>query len=259
MKGNRAVLASAMIFASIALGAEGNKLVLAGDHWPPYVNARGDSRDGFMVELAREAFKLSDIELEYQERPWARCLKLAAEGTIDGVIGIYFTEARKLGFVIPEESLGLSVNRFYTLNASSWRYTGIPSLENVTIAAIEGYDYGELNDYLASDPAGRKGKVIRMYGDGVLEGILKMLVIGRIDAAIEDELVMAYMAERTGITSSIREAGEVNPINPVGIAFSPVMPSAARYASALDSGIRELRKSGRLARILDSYGLKDWQ
>ncbi|THB75581.1 MAG: hypothetical protein D6B28_00005, partial [Gammaproteobacteria bacterium] len=103
-------------------------------------------------------------------------------------------------------------------------------------------------------------KVISIAGNDPLERLIKMLIVKRVDAILEDHAVFSYTANRIGFTD-YRYAGDdkSDPVdNKLYIAFSPATRSN-EYAKLLSKGISNLRKSGELSRILAKYGLKDWK
>jgi hypothetical protein len=61
------------------------------------------------------------------------------------------------------------------------------------------------------------------------------------------------------MTGKLRDAGIVPPTSKVFIALTPKYANAADLAKTLSNSIVQLRKSGKLAKILESYGVKDWK
>jgi polar amino acid transport system substrate-binding protein len=53
-------------------------------------------------------------------------------------------------------------------------------------------------------------------------------------------------------------AGCISPVK-LYVAFSPHNPNSKVYAEILSKKMIDLRKSGKLAKILAPYGLKDWK
>jgi hypothetical protein len=57
-------------------------------------------------------------------------------GEVDGVVGIYFDQAKKRALVVPSEEIGIS---------------------------IDNYDYGELNEYIGIQIRTNSGKVQEIH------------------------------------------------------------------------------------------------
>lgn len=234
-------------------------IVLEGDVWAPYVMDPADGPPGFMVDLAEEALTRAGYRVEFKVTPWTRSLADLQSGEATAVVGIYFSQAAQKDFVVPSEELGVSVNQLFVTAGSPWKYSNPASLEGRVLATIADYDYGDLNAYIAQAIRENSPRVQVMFGNDALEKNLKKLITGRVDALVEDRVVVAFVARRLKVLDQIRPAGSVGPENRAGVAFSPKDPRAAEYAKALSEGIRKLRISGELKKVLDRYGVADWK
>ncbi|WP_236744558.1 type 2 periplasmic-binding domain-containing protein [Marinobacter similis] len=95
-------------------------ITIAADPWCPHNCTAGSEREGYMIEIAREAFALAQLDVEYTNVSWARALELADEGYIDAVVGAFTRDAR--GFVYPEEAIGYARTALFTHVESDWSY-----------------------------------------------------------------------------------------------------------------------------------------
>lgn len=236
-------------------------LRLEGDVWAPYVMDSADGRRGFMVDVAERALTRAGYQVSFAAVPWSRALLNVERGTVDGVVGIYATQAHAKGLVWVEEELGVSINTFYARQDSGWRYTGLSSLDAVRLAVIANYDYGELNAYVERLRQVGDLRLQVSSGNDVLQRNLRMLLADRVDVVVDDALVVDYVARHMDgdVAGRLRAVGTVEPRNRVGIAFAAQNPRAAEFAQALSDGIRKLRQSGELKTILDRYEVKDWK
>jgi polar amino acid transport system substrate-binding protein len=252
--GRAALVAAAFLLTAGAAGAE--TVVLRGDEWCPYTCAPGSERPGYAIEIAREVFGEAGLEVDYDTLTWGRSLRLAAAGSIDGVVGATADEVP--GFRLTALPIGRARDGFVTRTGQGFRYDGTRSLDGLALGAIAGYDYGEaLNAYIEAhgdDPT----LVQVVHGDAAVDQNIEKLLAGRIDVFIEDVNVIA---ERVAVLG-LEEALEVVPTAEtfdLYIAFSPAGEQSARYVQLLDEGLVRLRSSGRLDRILSRYGLDDWE
>jgi polar amino acid transport system substrate-binding protein len=104
--------------------------------------------------------------------------------------------------------------------------------------------------------------VIVATGDNALEQNIEKLLSGQIDVVVEAGSVFINFFAAKGMISSldqIRDAGEAGEKDDLYIAFSPKNGKSKDYAEILSKGIDGLRQSGKLASILEKYGLKDWK
>lgn len=233
----------------------GDFITLVADEWCPYNCAPNTDKPGFMIEIAQYAFERLGHTIPYEEIPWARAIRGTREGQYDGIVGTGRVETPD--FVFPENELGLAVHVFYVRQGSAWKYTGLESLEQISLGVVRDYSYGNLYEtYIKPNKA--DGKRIQMVSGatGLMQNIKKLLA-GRIDALIEDRAVFQNFLYQTKIPDQFAEAG-VAYEEEVYIAFSPCHPHAAKYAGILSAAIVELRAAGELDTILRKYGLHDW-
>jgi polar amino acid transport system substrate-binding protein len=86
---------------------------------------------------------------------------------------------------------------------------------------------------------------------------LHKLLAGRITVLVDSEEAVFHLARRMGIEAYIRLAGRFDPAKRFSAGFSPATGSGPALAQALDLGLAELRRSGRLALLLETYGLRN--
>lgn len=254
----RSLIASLLVLPLMcATAARAESITISGDIWCPYNCAEG----GYMIEIARDIFQRNNIEIDYQVMPWADAIDKTREGSIDATVGTSHDDAPD--FIFPDSLQGMADMRFWVREDSQWVFSGIPSLENVKLGVIEDYAYSkDLNAYIKQNAADPK----RIYigkGKDALEQNLQMLLKGQLDVIAEDDNVINYYITTKSAEYKIRSVG--TPVkreniadNYLYIAFSPKNPKSKKYAAMLDAGMRELRQSGELGRILELYRVNDW-
>ncbi|AYF87979.1 transporter substrate-binding domain-containing protein [Pseudomonas sp. JS3066] len=244
-----ALLVASLLFPS----AHAETLVIAGDIWCPINCEPGSRKPGVFVELAQEIFGEAGIDVEYRLVNWARAVHDTRNGRLDALIGAGIQDAPD--FVFTATPPGVSRMCFYVAPNSQWRYRGLESLANVRLGSINSYSYGqELDTYIRikrDDPA----RVQVVSGDQALEMNVEKVLLGRIDATIENAWVMdAWLAE-SGQQGKLVKAGCRLPDVPIFLAFSPALKGSARHAALFDTGLKRLRESGRMNALLQRYGL----
>jgi len=231
-------------------------VTLVADEWPPF-NKSGDKEQGYMIDLAREAFAMEGMSVEYVVLPWKRAIMGVRKGLYDGLVGATRTEVPD--FVFPEEELAINYLSFFVTVESSWQFEGVDSLEYVTLAVTAGYDYRDwLNDYITLHK-GDEYRIQTMFGHHPIERNLKLLLSGRVDVIVDNAASIRYTARQISCQDQIRLAGKGTLPAYLYIAFSPQNTDSERLAEYLSVGLRRLRSSGRLSSILERYGLKDWR
>lgn len=227
-------------------------VVIAADPWCPHNCVAGAEHEGYMIDIAREAFGLAGIDVEYVNMSWARALQQARDGYVDAVVGALPGDAPD--FVFPEAATGYSRIALYTHLENNWQYSGIDSLNHLTLLAINGYAYSpELDSYILryqDDPE----RIWVLSGPAPLSRAIELLQQQRSDVFPEDQYVMQWQLEKDGQTESLRMAAVIHE-SPIYIAFSPVGGDSQKLAALLSDGAKTLQSSGRVAEILTRYGL----
>jgi polar amino acid transport system substrate-binding protein len=263
------------------IGAQTRPVVkLQADVWCPFNCKDTDANPGYMVEIAKIAFDSIKMDVEYKNKSWNKAIDEARKGVTNGIIGAAVTDAPD--FIYPSNALGRSKNCFFTAPSSTWSFTDAGSLKKARIGVIEGYTYGEpfetyVQAYLAEkakeleeekkkNPKAKAKDDINSLiqavpGDQALALNMKKVNAKppRIEAFVEDESVLKNHLHAAGQPeTTFRNAGCLKPDN-LSIAFGPNDPKGKEYAKALSDTVVALRKDGRLKKILDKYGISDWE
>ncbi len=229
---------------------------LRADEWCPYNCTPKSAKPGYIVEVATKILEEAGHKIDYQIMAWTRALEGLKTGDVDGAIGASKDDAP--GMVFSDAPQGKMINAFFVKKGSSFKYSGVSSLNSVKLGAITGYSYfPELDEYIKA----KKDKVDLVAGDDALDKNIKKLEAGRIDVLVEDQNVFSNKVSELGMSAKFDEAGRV-PVSETSelyIAFSNKNPKAKEYAKLLGDGIKKMRASGELAKILAKYNMKDWQ
>ena len=124
--------------------------------------------------------------------------------------------------------------------------------------AAAAKDVKSFDDYVAkkNNATPDKGAVFLSSGETPLERNVDRLKQGNLDVVIEDQYVFHYFMKTHH--AQFRNAGALGR-EKVYIALSPSLPESPAVARALDEGLRDLRASGELEKILTFYGIQDWE
>jgi len=234
-------------------------IVLAGSEWCPYSCGPDAVAPGYAVELATHILSAAGHAVQYQQLPWARALLRLESGTVHGVLGLSRSPERLArGFVYPQQPIGISENVFFVRADNPWRYTGLNSMETISVAVIHQNLYGPEFDAYVRAHLGNPQRIEELARIDALEFNLIKVSKGRVGATISDRFAALYEIRRMGLQGAFEEAGGLAP-DPIYVAFSPQDPKAKDYAALLDEGIARMRADGSLAALLNRYGLPDWE
>lgn len=231
-----------------------DEINIAADPWCPYDCEAGSEKPGFMIEFAKHIFEKAGHKVIYKNQPWTRVLKHTGSGKINGAVGAFISDAPD--HIFPKEEMGISKTPFYVKKGSAWKFEGISSLEDIAIGVIRGYSYGDkLDAYIKKN----QGNNARVQISNELDNLAKKLLKGRIDAFPEDSMVAGWYFKQNKLTDKFKTAGLVAEPENVYIAFSPKLKSSHEYVKIIDKGMKQLRESGEINKILSRYGLNDWK
>ncbi len=230
-------------------------VTLASDLWCPYT-CESSLKPGYAVEILQEIFNGQNMDFKYLIMDWEKAVDKARAGSFHMVAATARNEAP--GFVFGHKPIGIAKGAFFTARSSSWRYTGLSSLRGIRLGVVGGYSYGWVVDGILKRADELGLHVHYAQGDSPLLDNLKLLSRGGLDAVVGTTDVVTYTASQHALWDKVAPAGDALFRIPVYVAFSPADPNAVRNARAVDQGIEQLRKSGRLDAILHTYGITDW-
>ncbi len=154
---------------------------------------------GTYIEILREVARRVPIKLTLTRLPWERCKAYLAQNRVSGINSSYKKERARMG-VFPRledgrldrsKRITSDAYRIYTKRGSGLRYdaSNIKVLpEQSLIAAPLGYSIVE---YLA-----KHGLQVEQHPDGV-EGVLRLLVYGRVQGVIAHQSQMQFVLNQT--------------------------------------------------------------
>ncbi len=234
----------------------GSIITLGGDPYCPINCEANGAHQGFAVDIAKAIFEPKGYTISYQVLPWTRAVALGKRGEISGIIG---ASPGKPGYTYPTQPTGTEKFVLAVRANNPFTYRSIASLKGKLIGTINGYEIGgDLGTFLTEN-INNHNAVDATSGDKAGELNVKKLISGRLDMVVDNEAGLLYRAKTLGLTDNLKIIDAGNNAAPIYIAFSSARPETAELIKIYDDGIAELRHSGRLADILATYGVKDWQ
>ena len=234
--------------------SQADTVTIRADEWYPMNGVPGSDKPGFMIEIAQWALAKGGHTVDYKIMPWERAVNETRNGNIDCVVGAYQADAPDL--VFPEEAMGMDDSGFYTRTGETYQHS-MDNLKTRKLAVIGGYAYddGPIDAYIATEA----DNINVSKGNDALEKNIKKLAAGRVDLVIESPPVMDAKLAEMGMSGKITLADTLDDPSALYVACSPAKPSSKDYAKLLTEGVRAMRASGELSKVMAKYGLKDWQ
>ena len=151
-------------------------VLAAADTWPTAYLVDGRPT-GMLVDLVTEAYRRAGHSVEVKLMPWARCLKDAETGEVDGVFSSFKLPERERFLAFSKEALTIQVIVFFARRESNQRFDGdLAALRDVKIGVITGTSYGD-----KFDAAVGEGVLRNVEQTNSIESNLKKLALGRVD------------------------------------------------------------------------------
>ena len=240
-----AVLALFLLSMAAVPMAQGGTVRLATLDWPPYI-APDLPQQGYVAEVAREAFAHVGMEVELEFLPWKRTLEETRTGTFHAYLPEYFDYRRMRDFVFsapfPGGPLALMVRA-----DSRLEYKTLHDLAGVRIGVVRGYvntKAFDAADFLTKEE----------FVDD--ETCLRMLLSGRVDAVVADVNVANYIVpQRLGRVGAVRALSPALGDRLLYVCFPKSRPDHMELLTQFNTGLSAMRCDGSLARLAAHYGL----
>ncbi len=239
-----------------AISAERISIEVSVVHFCPFI-CIDKTVSGFTVEIVDEIFKWHNIDVAFQEMPWARGVKESLKGGIAGMLAPSKGEAE--GLVFPSLPIGMQKNCFFKKSTNPWQYKSADDLANVQTIVFTNWSHeSDLMSFMA-----KKGKVYDQhftsinYSGDYYPRAINMIMKDRANAFWADPSTLSNYLDKTPATQALNlvNAGCISAsFVYLGISPKTELPMEAMYVE----GITRLRESGRLDEILKKYKVTDW-
>jgi len=223
-------------------------IVLATTEEIPTAYFDEEGQTGFLVDLAREAFRRSERSVKIITVPWARGIAFARSGEVDGIITLYKTSEREAYLDFSDESVLVQDQAFYIRAGTAASFgPNLADLADKRIGIMTKISYGEHFDGLI-----RQGSFSHLDPQTNIETLVKMLVAGRIDVVPAFRGTMRRTVRSLGVTVRIEELPLPMEALPSYVGFTRARDlSAAKHE--FDAGLRSMKLDGSYDRLVKRY------
>ncbi|WP_085905730.1 substrate-binding periplasmic protein [Kiloniella majae] len=222
-------------------------LVIGVSEWAPYMGYDLPEQ-GFVVEVLKKAMDRAGIKVEAKAIPWSRVLKETYDGKVDLVPGLWY-QAERAEKIAYGAVLGENRLVFISLKEGKRRVNSIRDLENLYVGVAQDYAYPKS----FTEATHFKRDVSKD-----LETILKKLEDGRVDAALADELVARYTANKLFPNLNMFSYGtEAIEVKKLYIGISRKTPEYKLILELIDTQLRAMKTDGTYRNLLIKHGLLD--
>jgi len=253
------LVVTALAFQLFSLHAHAEEILFVTDSSDcTQIDDCGKDRGGYIVDIVNAIFNSEQYSAVVKFVPWNRALAMVNDGRATGIIGTTKKSAPDL--IYPKTEVAQYLPAIFTLKANPWHYAGVDSLTNVRLGLIQNYGYADGNPKLGKYLESKDAKIAWVTDTEPLINLFKLIEAGRIDATIDDESIGLMLLQKSGMQGKFKVAGYLEQgAIPCYVAFTPKDQKSQRLADFFDHGMATLRKSGKLKKILATYGLTDWE
>ncbi len=247
-KGQRRIVLLGILFLGLGgarLGAQ--QLPFAVGEWPPYTGSKLEN-GGMAAELVVAAARAAGMEATLSFVPWRRAESTVAAGRSFATFPYQITEEREERYLFSDilfTSRFIVAYRTGSLPERGAGYRGPEDFRGLLVGAVAGTD-------AVTRPLARAGVTAVEVQDPVQ--LVKMLEAGRLDFAIDDELVFARAqteAAAQGISTLPEPFGNRCEFR---LMASLKYPGAEPLLERFNRGLSAIRESGEAAAIVGKYG-----
>ncbi|GHW08648.1 amino acid ABC transporter, periplasmic amino acid-binding protein, putative [Vibrio cholerae] len=221
-------------------------ITAAQDPWPPFVMENAQQK-GLSVDIVTAAFATQGYTVEFTIMPWSRALNDVKEGKIDILPATWFTQERTAYLTYSDNYLTNQV-KFIKKAGDNFEFAGLASLDGKKVGIVRGYGYG---DEFMNDPS-----FFRPESTDLKQNLQK-LQAGRIDLAVEDELVAKSIITEAGMNlADFAFTNQAISENPLHVTSGKANPRSEELVAAFNKGLAEIKANGTFDKLLADYGIK---
>ena len=211
---------------------------------PPYAMTTGeDGMSGVDADIVREIAERECLSITAQPGNTAALIPSVQQGRADLAIGDWYRTAARAEVVNLSDPLYVD-------------QMGIVSEDGITaISDLEGKTVGTVDGYLwVADLQALLGDELRLYPSAV--NMNQDLAAGRIDIGVDSYGSALQTQEESGMEVEVAEPDpRVAASQEAAQAAFPMAPDNQEMLDAFNAVIADLKESGRIAEILESYQL----
>lgn len=211
--------------------------------YPPFNYKENGQLAGFEVELANALAQKMGVKAEFSTSEWSAILAGLQAGKYDVVINqVGITDKRKETFDF-SEPYTVSSPQLIIRKDEKRDFKSLADLKGKKLGLGQGTNFGEIAKAVG-------GIEIKTY-PGSSE-YLQDLALGRIDAALNDSLLIPYIVKKTKLP--LKPGAPVGELEKSGIPFVKGNP---KFKAAIDKALADLQADGSFAKISNKWFDRD--
>lgn len=216
-----------LLFAANVILAKDVVTLAVEDSWPPFAKPDGT---GISRSIVEKAYQLSGYQTEFLVVPYARALKMAEQGRVDGAFNVTRQKTTESIYKFGQYPILKASASFYYPVGEQRSFANLAAHpNNQSIALVIGYEYGDLYEQQRS-----RFDEVRVSHQSQ---IVKLLMAEKVKFAIMFDKVAAYTVEEMNLSPTVIKKGAVNHVSDIYVAFNKTKPDIDEKIAALDRGL----------------------
>lgn len=217
-------------------------------HWPPYSygDANGRAVGGYAVDFVAEISRRIERPVKLSILPWLRCLRMAEQGEVDGIMLLTESEERKQYLLMTDPLLFDANLLWYRHDSPNARERlAFEDLRGLRIGVVAGFNYGE--------PFNRAVEEYGLILDEAPSILSNFRRLDRnwIDVFPVNRMAAQYALHKHGALSS-RLIAVAGPFETVGFRLGLARTGrAAGLVAQINDAIDSMQEDGTVGRILN--------
>jgi len=240
-------LAIGLVSSLLQIGfVEGQTTLSLGapEDWMPYSSSKAQN-GGMLVMIAKAAFSAAGYGSTYEFPPWARVMSDAANGTLSGVIGAWYSAEREKDFLYSNPIMKNEIV-FFAYTSQNIKFKELKDLAPYTIGAVRG------NEFI--DTLTKAGLKVDLATDG--QSNMEKFAAKRFDILVDEKLATQAIINSSfpNIKDQIQILQPPLESNNLYLIVSKKLGNANDLITAFNKGLDIIGKDGTLTKIYSSSG-----
>jgi cystine transport system substrate-binding protein len=218
------------------------KIAIEGTY-PPFNFKENNQLTGFEVELAKALAEKMGLKAEFSTTEWSAMLAGLQAGKYDIAINqVGITDKRKESFDF-SEPYTISSPQLIIRSNETRAFKSLDDLKGKKLGLGQGTNYADIAKAVG-------GIDVRTYPGS--QEYLQDLALGRIDAALNDSLLIPYIVKKTKLP--LKAGAPLGDLEKSGIAFVKGNP---KFKTSLNKALADLQAEGSFAKISKKWFERD--
>lgn len=225
--------------------------------WSPFYGAELP-KQGYVTEIARQAFKRKGHRMEISFFPWTRAMHVVKSGQYHGLFGCWANQEVRRDYQVSEESMATGDAHF--LSIKDIKFGELATQGELRPENIIGLKVGIVRGYPVSETLEqffRAGLVTKIEVNRVKQLIEMIKWNDRIHLILENNLVIKHNFEKyyPDKKYNIKIVGKDYVDGGLYICWSKKNPIIPALRNDFDEAIREMRQDGTITKIEKEFGV----